>query len=182
MNNLPNGALIIGNASTPSGRQIETTTYRDKTYSVAGEMWFNPATPGSVMDALLNARASGSRVRLYCGDLATGKDWGERYDVTGTVGSSMGPVKVPLLIQTSRSMGGGAISADALVKIRLSAGTKRVLYQHADYHTGVYTSGVNIRPESVAAGYPLALYRDGKQVYGCKTQTQLNREIAFMTS
>ena len=72
----------------------------------------------------------------------------------GTIGRSTGTIKTPLLISNSRSLGGGAILTDCIVKI-VDVKTKRVLYvnpkytiptlvkcesQHNDYMYDVYLS------------------------------------------
>ncbi len=46
-----------------------------------------------------------------------------------------GPVKVPLILPLSRSIGGGAILDHCIVRIRHSSGGK-VLWQHPKYHHG----------------------------------------------
>lgn len=76
-----------------------------------------------------------TRLRLYFGDAATGKDWEERHDIEGYLGRSTGNVPIPILLHNSRSTGGGAILDHCIVKIEYA--NKRcggVLYEHSLYH------------------------------------------------
>ena len=88
-------------------------------------------------EALAYAERERLRVRLHYGDTDTGRDWMDRYDVTGRIGRSMGPVKVPLVIANCRSMGGPAILENCIVRIR-HANKKNGgdLYRHPKYHEG----------------------------------------------
>lgn len=107
---------------------IDGTTYHDKTPLRLGEL-------------LERARRGGWRLKLcygYTEDHENGKagqDWSERYGVTGYVGRSMGPEKVPLLLHNSLSVGGGAILDHYIVRVMFS--NKRDggdLYKHPKYH------------------------------------------------
>lgn len=104
---------------------VNGTTYHDE-------------TPKEIVYILEDARMSkvdgyGYRLRFHWGDVKTGRDWGDTYHVEGYVGRSTGTSKIPLLIWNSRSLGGGAILDDCIVKIVTARG-KRVLYQHSKYH------------------------------------------------
>lgn len=96
---------------------------------------YHVQTPAAVIEVLERARQNRTRIHVSFGDAATGLDWLEEWDITGYVGRSMGPVKVPLLIANRRSLGGGAILDHCIVRIRESAGG-RILYQHPAYHFG----------------------------------------------
>lgn len=87
-------------------------------------------TPDRVCEILENARTSGNRIQIYYGDKETGRDWHEEQDTRGTIGRSSGTVKIPLLIATSRSHGGGAILDHCIIKIRNKYG---LIYQHENY-------------------------------------------------
>lgn len=106
---------------------------RSPNYVVVNGTSYPDVTPWAVIDVLEAARASGQRIRVHYGDSNTGQDWGDIHDVRGTVGRSMGPVKVPLLIANSRSMGGGAILTGAIVRIRTTRKPRRDLYRHPSY-------------------------------------------------
>lgn len=104
-----------------------------QTYKNIGGTFYHAETRDKVIEILESARIDRERIRVYFGDTQTGKDWGEVNDVTGYVGRSTGPIKIPLLVHNSRSMGGGALLDHCIVKIETTKG-KRVLYQHENYH------------------------------------------------
>jgi len=107
-----------------------------KDYKVVNETWYSEKTPDNIVTKLETHRLRGTRIRFHWGDKETGKDWGDTYDVEGRIGRSTGQIKIPLLINNSRSMGGGAILTDSIVKMRY-ANKKQggIIYQHPNYHT-----------------------------------------------
>jgi hypothetical protein len=160
-----------------------------KTYQLINGTSYDGRTDFEVIKALESARINKLRVRLFLGDVATGKAWNEENDVTGTIGRSTGLYKVPLLIASSRSMGGGAILDHCIMRIQTTAAPRRVLYSHPAFHT----SRFEIRPltSSQQANY-LAETR-GKHIYRfevladdevyarCPTEAYAKRLVAFMT-
>ncbi len=117
---------------------------------------FEPHTPDPVIAILEDARCRLVRLRIFYGDRETGRDWNEENDVLGYIGRSMGPIRVPLLIKTRASTGGFAILTAHIVRIQ-SASDKRVLWQHATYHSLPFALG-----PAVSDGYVEAVYRDGR--------------------
>ena len=108
-------------------------------YKVVNGISFDQRTPDQVCNIL--AKYSGNRsqrVRLFYGDTTTGKDWFESYDTIGYVGRSTGTVKIPLLVATSRSLGGGAILDHCIVRITID---KQTVYQHPNYHAPIEKRG-----------------------------------------
>lgn len=95
--------------------------------------WFSHGTPQEVQDIIEQYRKNGLRLRFWLGDIKTGRAWLEEYDVVGSISRSTGTMKVPLLIPNSKSIGGGAILTNCIVKI-MGVESKRVLYQHRDFH------------------------------------------------
>ena len=93
---------------------------------------YHDETSDEMMTLLESIRARDVRVRFHWGDTVTGEDWGDKWDVKGKIGRSMGPSKIPILVHNSRSMGGGAILDHCIVKITETRGGK-VLYQHPKY-------------------------------------------------
>lgn len=103
-----------------------------KKYKEINGTSFDNETPEKVCNIINEYMSKRKRLILDYGDTETGKSWGELNDIRGTIGRSTGTVKIPLLIKTSRSYGGGAILDNCIVKIT-DAETKRVVYQHENY-------------------------------------------------
>lgn len=93
---------------------------------------YNIDTPDNLIDVLERIRYRGQRIKLCYGDQKTGKNWNEENDIIGTLGRSTGSIKIPLLIATSRSRGGGGILDNCILKIT-EARTGAILYQHPLY-------------------------------------------------
>lgn len=105
-------------------------------YKIINGTAYHADTEEKIVNILERSRANRSRLRLHWGDIKTGLDWGDTHDVTGHIGRSTGSVKIPLLIHNSRSLGGGGILDDCIVKIRYANKKEGgVLYQHPEYHT-----------------------------------------------
>ena len=100
-------------------------------YVVVDGTSYRKETSPEVIKVLGEAQKSRERLRFRLGDVKTGRDWGDDNE-RGVVGRSTGSIKIPLLIKTSRSSGGGALPDDAIVKIVGSNG--RTLYQHPAYY------------------------------------------------
>lgn len=101
---------------------------------VVGGTVYHASTPERVVKVLEWFRGTGTRLEIRYGDPKTGEDWGGAR-MAGTIGRSMGSMKIPLLIPTSRSYGGPGILDHCIVRIAYSnkkeGGT---LYQHPRYH------------------------------------------------
>lgn len=134
--------------------------------------YYHDTTPPEVVTALESARRTGAKVRLFFGDKETGRDWLEEWDVYGKVGRSMGPMKIPLLIKTCRSMGGGAISDDCIVRLIVNG---REVYRHPKYHVGF-----TIRETQTEPGYTHAVDVGGKNHANFKSLTKAQRWVEFM--
>ena len=102
-------------------------------YKVADGTYYHIDTSDEMIGILERIRKNQTRVRFHWGDTKTGADWGDMHDVEGTIGRSPGWAKIPLLIYSRRSFGGGGILTDSIVKIVTSKG-KRLIYQHPKYH------------------------------------------------
>ena len=115
---------------------INGTTYHDD-------------TPQAVIAYLETARQRKTRIRVFYGDVQTGKSWDDYYDTMGRVGRSTGKSKIPLLIHNARSMGEGAILDHCIIRITID---KQVIYSHPNFHTDATTdidflSGKTNRPQ-----------------------------------
>ncbi len=116
-------------------RYNEGTMYQNDVRYVrdsAGAMFFTEDTPFDVIDVLKRAKYQGFRIRIHYGNRETGRSDLSEFEIMGTIGSSMGPLKVPLLIQRSYSMGGGAISTGRIVRIQSMSG--KDLYRHPTFY------------------------------------------------
>jgi len=92
-------------------------------------------TPDSLVATLERLRNNRTRIRVYYGDRETGRDWEEQYGVLGTIGRSTGSIKIPLMIATSRSMGGGALLDNCIVKVEYANRRQGgVIWQHVKYY------------------------------------------------
>ena len=86
--------------------------------------------------ANIGLRSTARRIVVEYGDTKTGECWNDPRDASqesGYVGRSTGQIKCPLLIHSVRSLGGGAISADSIFRIRTAQG-KQILYAHPNFH------------------------------------------------
>ena len=96
--------------------------------------FYHRETPDEVITVLERARADRLRLRLWYGDVKTGRAWGERE--SGRLGRSGGPVKVPIMLNNRRSHGGGAILDHCIVKVEHSnRKCGGVLWIHATFNT-----------------------------------------------
>ena len=134
-----------------------------KTYKHINGTSYRNETPDEVIRVLESARQNRTRLHISLGETASGRDWLEEFETHGYVGRSMGPVKVPLLVANTRSLGGGAILDHCIVRIRESAGG-RVLYRHPDYHHGTLEIRQKTEPVTLPDGRTLTVdvLRDGE--------------------
>jgi hypothetical protein len=145
--------------------------------SAAG-VTYDDRTPKNVMDILECARIGGKRVRLYYGDAYTGKDWHEEHDVCGTLSTSTGPVRVPILLANNHSRGGGHILDHCIVKIKHG---QRVLWQHAKYFHGVFSKHTCNFTAPNGKTFTVQVRVNGKEHAAFETEVQADRWIAKMS-
>jgi hypothetical protein len=140
----------------------------------------------ALIERNLNTR---HRVRLFYGDTARadfeqvhgglpdpGKDWGEENDVTGTIGCSMGQIKIALLIHNARSMGGGGIMEDSIVRMMVDG---REVYRHSNYHSAYDSAYVRI--SELAPEYSHAVYtEESGEVARFHSERAAANYLAFM--
>lgn len=93
---------------------------------------YKDTTDDEVIRTLETCRISKKRIRLFYGK--DGKSWNQEDDTIGSVGRSTGKNKIPLLIKSSRSMGGGAILDDRIYRIDTKDSKGRIVtvYQSDD--------------------------------------------------
>lgn len=109
-----------------------------KNYKVVNGLSFAEGTNDQVCSLISNLSRS-TRIRVWYGDTITGRSWNEENDITGYVGRSTGTVKVPLLINNTRSYGGPEMFSDSIIKM-VDTRTKRVMYQHPTFNQPVFTN------------------------------------------
>jgi hypothetical protein len=86
---------------------------------------YNDAAP-EVIRILEDSRATKRRLLIFYGDVKTGRRWGDQ--LRGHIGRSMGPVCIPIMLCTRRSVGGEGLLEQHIVEIRESKGG-RVIYR-----------------------------------------------------
>ena len=128
---------------------------------------------------LENCRKEKTRVRVWYGDIKTGKAWNEEYNVTGYISRSTGKIKVPLLINNTRSVGGIGLLDSAIIRVDEIA-TKRTLYKVSNFHVEAmqcrYIDGVEYP-------YQVVQCKDNKEVVhvaNFKTEISALHYIQFM--
>lgn len=77
------------------------------------------------------------RVRVWYGDVKTGRSWNDEHDIMGYIGRSTGDKKIPLLVNNSKSYGGGALLDHCIIRID-DIKAKKTLYKHDNFHTDLF--------------------------------------------
>jgi hypothetical protein len=135
---------------------------------------FDADTPLRVQTVLEAYRKSGDRARLFFGDVDTGRDWLSEHDVLGRVSRTAGPLKAPILVEKNAS-GGSIILSACILKI-VDVATKKVVYQHAQYHLPNF----EVKASSDVPGYGTEVWVRGSVHARFKTKAQAHNWIAFM--
>jgi hypothetical protein len=95
--------------------------------------WFDARTPAEVQQILEDARNSGDIMRVFVGDVQTGRDWLDEYDTIGRIGRSSDWMKLPQVVPNGQSEG-PALLSECIVRIfNVTKGTE--VYRHPTYHT-----------------------------------------------
>lgn len=97
-------------------------------YKEVNGTFYKKETPDDLIIVLESARINGTRIILDYGDIKTKKSWGEVYDISGYIGRSTGLIKIPILLNNSRSHGGGGILDNRILSVKTSKG-KNLLYK-----------------------------------------------------
>jgi hypothetical protein len=146
----------------------------DKSYQIVNGTSYHQDTPQAVIDVLERVRNNHTRIRIFFGDVHTGRSWNEEHDVQGTIGRSTGSVKIPLLIHNVTSHGGPAILDHCIVRI-IETKSKKVLYTHPKFYTGEFIINYGSEP-----GLPVEVFNDGKLHARFKTKEKAQRFIHDM--
>lgn len=147
-----------------------------KTYKIVNGTSYDERTPDEVIRVLEAAQQNRTRLHVSFGDVESGRDWLEEWDVTGYIGRSMGPTKIPLVIANRRSTGGPGLLDHCIVRIRTSAGG-RVLYRHPQYNHGSLEIRRKAEPALLDDGRVLTVdvLRDGEVHASFENMTQARR-------
>lgn len=86
-----------------------------------------------LINILLRAYKYGFRVRVFYGDIHTGRSWNEEYDVTGKIGRTCGKIKVPILLKRKDSNYGGALLLSSVIRID-DIEDKKTLWKLSNFH------------------------------------------------
>lgn len=98
------------------GRKIVTLSNGNVIeYKIVKGTAYHVATPEVVVNLLEHARGNGLIVKIVYGDVKSGKPWGDHPEI-GTVGRSMGEIKIPLVVPAN-DIGGPAILSDSIVDL-----------------------------------------------------------------
>lgn len=150
-------------------------------YNVVNGTFYHPDTPVKVIDWLETSRERKQRIRLFFGDTETGRDWMEESYVLGHIARSTGPVKAPLLIGRSSSLGGPGITDHCIIRIMTQGtdGTWMDVYRHPQYHhKQLKVLDCPGSPDGLEAD----VWADKKEIVArFKTRKQAARWIDFMT-
>ena len=134
----------------------------------------NDNTNDKVKQVLTSCYNRKNRIRIVYGDVNTGNGWLEEYEILGYVGKSAGINPVPLLINNSRSVGGGSILTGSILKI-VDTQTKQVLFQHEKYVMPTLTKEISSQDD-----YLYDVIHDDMLVARFKTEKQADNYIDFM--
>jgi len=146
----------------------------NRTYQEVNGTSYHQDTSLEVIKVLEEARKNGACIRLFLGDVHTGRSWNEEHDVKGTLGRSMGPTKVPLLIASTKECGGPAILDHCIIRI-IETRTKKILYTHPKFYTGEFIINYGNEP-----GFPVEVFNDGKLQARFKTKEKAQKYIHDM--
>lgn len=142
-------------------------------------------------DRLLNLleylRNSEDRVRIWYGDRETGRAWNEEYYIMGTIGRSRGTDwKIPILVNNSRSWGGGGLLLSSLIRID-STKEHRTLWKVNNFHVEkmevVKVTEPRYSGDTMEYSYSVIQHKDDgtkSNVANFKTEEQAKRWIQFM--
>jgi len=155
----------------------ELTEVNGKRYKVKNGTFFHEDTPDKVIDWLETSKERKQRIRIFYGK--DNKCWNEEFDVIGHVDRSTGTTKIPLLIKSARSYGGGAIMDDRIVRIdtKCSNGNIVTVYIDNTIQFDHFSTQASAIPD-----YATMVYNDTKkEVYGhCKSEIQGKHLADFM--
>lgn len=153
----------IINSTAYTYRQCLKDTGKTEVYDTL-QLWH-------VLDRLIKSR---ERVRIWLGDRDTGKAWNEEYYVKGIIGRSTGDIKIPLMVNNSRSYGGTPLLDHCIVRID-SIAEHRTLWKHPKF----YIPDMTLKYEETEA-WPYRVYQEGKNICNFLTEDKATKWLQFM--
>jgi hypothetical protein len=129
-----------------------------------------------VQSTINRAYEEKNRIRIFYGDVNTGKAWAEEYSIIGRVGRSTGTQPVPILCNNKASHGGPEILTDCIVAI-YDVKTHWALYKHPNFQPGTWTysyDGIRYMVRCRFGQEPI------KEMAGFMTEKQADHYCQFM--
>lgn len=149
----------------------------DKKYIEVDGTYYSEGTNKRIIEILERARIFNQKIRVFYGDITTGRCWNDEFDTMGTIGRSSGTIKIPLLIKNSRSSGGGGILDNCIVRITID---KKNVYKHKNFHQGMFTMQEVNDGELLQNGYTHEVLNDGNTHARFTSEDKAKRYIDFM--
>lgn len=137
-----------------NGHHVERVTEHCQVYDRLNGVHYSPGTILPVLRLLATYMHSDARLRFHYGDVVTGQDWCDEWDVEGRLSTSMGPIRIPILCNKVTSSGGGGILSACIVRLRTANRASSPygdLYRHPDYFVDMVTFRTNITDEKEQA-------------------------------
>lgn len=133
-----------------------------------------------LMNIILRAYKYKFRIRVFYGDIHTGRSWNEEYDVMGKIGRTCGNIKIPILLRRKDSYYGGALLLSSVIRID-DIEDKRTLWKLPNFHVEKMT----IEKRSVSTDYPFAVMQTQdngaiRNEANFKTEEKAKKWIDFM--
>ena len=150
------------------GRNIQNEGWK---YRENEKLW-------SVLSSLIH---SGRRVRIWYGDIETGRSWCDEFEITGRIGRSAGRISFPIMVNNSRSCGGMALIDDRIIRIDVIK-EKRTLYKLDNFHV----EDMKVYEIFGNANYKYQVAKlsedsgEGEVQASFKTEQQAHNYVAFM--
>jgi hypothetical protein len=135
---------------------------------------YHAETSQQVIAILENARVTRKRLRVYFGDIATGKCWNDENEIFGHIGLSKGTdAYYPLLVYSEICYGGGTILDHCIIKIKESKGG-RILYKAPNFQQSNFEIKEAGEQEKIL-GFTHSLYIDGTLYSNHKSEASATR-------
>ena len=87
----------------------------------------------ALMSLIVRAWKYRFRIRVFYGDIHTGRSWNEEYDVMGMIGKTCGDIGIPILLRRKDSKYGGALLVSSIIRID-DIEDKRTLWKLPNFH------------------------------------------------